>query len=69
MSHDPARARYLVISLVRLASAAQVLLGMAIIGGRLGLPYAVGAALVLAGVLEFFLVPRLLVRRWRSPDQ
>lgn len=69
MSQDPAAARYLVLSLIRLACAAQVLLGVVIIGRRFGLPYLVGATLVLAGVLEFFLVPRLLARRWRSPDQ
>ena len=66
---DAARMRYQVLSLVRLMAAAQVVLGVVIIGGKLGLPYIVGAALVLTGVLEFFLVPRLLARRCRSPGE
>ena len=64
---DPAQARFLVLTMVRLMAAVQVVLGVVIIGGKLGLPYIVGAALVLTGVLEFFLVPRLLAKRWRSP--
>ena len=66
---DAALMRYQVLSLIRLMAAAQVVLGVVIIGGKLGLPYIVGAALVLTGVLEFFLVPRLLARRWRSPGE
>lgn len=68
-SPDPAQARYLILSMVRLMAAAQVVLGLVIIGGKLGLPYVVGAALVLTGVLEFFLIPRLLAGRWKSPEQ
>lgn len=63
---DPAQARFMVLTMVRLMAAVQVVLGVVIIGGKLGLPYVVGAALVLTGVLEFFLVPRLLARRWKS---
>ena len=66
---DAALMRYQVLSLIRLMAAAQVVLGVVVIGGKLGLPYIVGAALVLTGVLEFFLVPRLLARRWRSPGE
>ncbi len=61
--------RYQVLSLIRLMAAAQVVLGVVVIGGKLGLPYIVGAALVLTGVLEFFLIPRLLAKRWKSDAQ
>lgn len=66
---DAALMRYQVLSLIRLMAAAQVVLGVVIIGGKLGLPYIVGAALVLTGVLEFFLIPRLLAKRWKSDAQ
>lgn len=66
---DAALMRYQVLSLIRLMAAAQVVLGVVVIGGRLGLPYIVGAALVLTGVLEFFLIPRLLAKRWKSDAQ
>ena len=68
-TNDAAQLRYQIISLIRLMAAAQVVLGVVIIGGKLGLPYVVGAALVLTGVLEFFLIPRLVAGRWKSPDQ
>lgn len=67
--NDAAQLRYQILSLIRLMAAAQVVLGVVIIGGRLGLPYIVGAALVLTGVLEFFLIPRLLAKRWKSDAQ
>ncbi|HMT46365.1 MAG TPA: hypothetical protein PKE59_04465 [Novosphingobium sp.] len=66
---DAALMRYQVLSLIRLMAAAQVVLGVVVIGGKLGLPYIVGAALVLTGVLEFFLIPRLLAKRWKSDAQ
>ncbi len=67
--NDAAQLRYQILSLIRLMAAAQVVLGVVIIGGKLGLPYVVGAALVLTGVLEFFLIPRLLAARWKTPGQ
>ena len=67
--NDAAQLRYQILSLIRLMAAAQEVLGVVIIGGKLGLPYVVGAALVLTGVLEFFLIPRLLAARWKTPGQ
>jgi len=67
--NDAAQLRYQILSLIRLMAAAQVVLGVVIIGGKLGLPYVVGAALVLTGVLEFFLIPRPLAARWKTPGQ
>ena len=66
---DAALMRYQVLSLIRLMAAEQVVLGVVVIGGKLGLPDIVGAALVLTGVLEFFLIPRLLAKRWKSDAQ
>ena len=66
--HDPARARLMVINLVRLAGAAMAVFGLVILGGRLDLPKALGFVLVLAGLFEAMVLPLLLDRKWKSKD-
>ncbi len=71
--HDPAMARYFALQAVRASGAVMVLVGVMIGTGRgpaflAGMPQVVGYALALAGMAEFFWVPRLLARRWRTPD-
>ncbi len=68
MEHDPATGRFAALSLVRLAGAIAVALGLAVSAGRLSAaPVWLGWPLVLGGVALFLLVPRALARRWRSP--
>lgn len=63
-----ARNRYFVISLMRLAGAAMAIAGIVITAGRFeNLPKALGYVLVVAGLLDLALVPRLLARKWRTP--
>ena len=68
---DPAAGRFAAIQLVRVAGVATVLLGLLIEAGRLPLFAAVprwfGYVLAVVGLVEVFLLPRLLARRWRSP--
>lgn len=61
------RARFLIISTVRLSGVVFALLGLLIESGRIDLPRAIGWMLIAAGLAEVFLVPRLLARRWRTP--
>ncbi len=61
--------RFLAIQLVRLSGVALVLLGVLISGGKIDLPPLVGYVIVLVGLTDVFLMPRLLARRWRSPDK
>ena len=64
-----ARTRFLIISLLRLMGALMVMFGIVIASERIAsLPPALGYALIAAGFLDLLLVPRLLARRWRSPD-
>jgi hypothetical protein len=68
---DPAAARFAVIQLVRVSGVALVLLGLLIQARRLAVfatvPGWVGYVLAVIGLLEVFLFPRLLARRWRTP--
>lgn len=61
--------RYTVINLVRLGSIVAVALGIAIAQEALALPYALGIAIALAGLVAFFFGPPLLVRRWKASER
>lgn len=70
---DPAAGRFFALQAVRLSGAVMVLLGVMIGTGRApaalgGIPQAVGYVLAVLGMAEFFWIPRLLARKWRTPD-
>ena len=65
---DPALAKFAVLQLVRLVCIGVVLSGAALYVGRIGDDPLLGGALLVAGVAGFFLLPRLLARRWKSSD-
>jgi hypothetical protein len=66
---DPAAARYAVLQLARLSGALLALGGALVLSGNVSwlpqLPDAVGYALLVTGVADFFAVPVLLARRWK----
>jgi hypothetical protein len=62
-----ARKRYAIISAVRLAGGAMLVLGLAVIAnGLMDLPVEAGYALFAAGVFGFIAAPAMLSRRWKS---
>ena len=67
---DPAAARFAVLQLVRLSGAVLALAGVLVISGKVAwlpkLPEAVGYLLVGAGLIDFYVAPMLLARRWKS---
>jgi hypothetical protein len=63
-----ARNRFTLLNLVRLAGLAMVLAGIAIHYGRIAAPEPAAWLLVAAGLVDFFFVPNLLARNWRTPD-
>jgi uncharacterized membrane protein HdeD (DUF308 family) len=70
---DPAAARFMAMQAVRLAGVAMVLAGLLVVAGPpdvLGnLPDVAGYILLAAGLIDVFLVPTLLARRWRTPPE
>ena len=65
---DPARARFYILSTVRLGGALLMLAGIVIVYGRWpGVPQLAGIAVTFVGAFGFAIAPRLLARRWRSP--
>ncbi|WP_068074870.1 hypothetical protein [Novosphingobium lentum] len=67
---DPAVARFAVLQLIRLSGAALVLIGVLILSGKFTplafVPPVAGYAIAAIGMVEFFWVPLLLARAWRS---
>lgn len=68
---DPAAARFAIIQAVRLSGAALAILGILVLSRRVSWlapwPDSVGYLLAGIGLADFFVVPAVLARRWRSP--
>ncbi|KPH59592.1 hypothetical protein ACLIMP_13765 [Novosphingobium aerophilum] len=64
---DPARARFATIQLVRIFGVACVIAGMAIGAEKLAAPLWLGYLLIANGLIDVFVIPKVLARKWRSP--
>lgn len=62
-----ARERFIMLQLMRLGGALLVAGGVVILAGKVPGPPAIGYGLVVFGAFEFFAMPYLLARRWKSP--
>ena len=69
MSEDPARGRFFTIQAVRLAGVACVVLGMLIATQRIAWPVWIGYLLLANGLVDIFIIPIKLVRKWKTPPQ
>lgn len=68
-AEELARKRFMTLQLVRLSGVAIAMLGAVIISGRLiDLPE-LGYAMLVIGALEFFLLPNMIAKNWRSTDE
>ena len=70
MTEDQARQRFMVMNLMRIFALVLVALGIANIAGRLLPDFSpiLGYVLLIAGALDFFLVPIILKKHWQTPD-
>ena len=69
MSDNPAKARFLTLQLVRLSGVAMVIIGLLTTQKALPLPKEAGFVLLITGMVEVFVVPHLLAKRWKSPSE
>jgi len=67
VSEDVARGRWLAINAVRLGGVVMVIVGILGLRGVFDYPALAGYVLIGVGLLDVFLVPLLLARKWRSP--
>ncbi|AZI36740.1 hypothetical protein NT2_05_03320 [Caenibius tardaugens NBRC 16725] len=64
---NQARTRFLIIQLMRLGGVALVVFSLLVINHALPFPEIVGWPLLVIGLIEIFLIPRILARMWRTP--
>lgn len=64
-----ARQRFMLLQMVRMGGAAMALIAAVIISGRLIDMPMLGYALLVLGAAEFFVLPNLISKSWRTPDQ
>jgi hypothetical protein len=67
VSEEVARTRFFIINFARLAGVFAVLVAMLILADAIGGSYALGYILLGAGLIDIFVVPQVLARRWRTP--
>ena len=67
MNDDVARNRFMVLNLVRLGGIAMVMIALAIHYRKIEAPEVLAYILAAAGLVEYFYLPRLLSRKWRTP--
>tara|TARA_A100001391_G_scaffold66729_3_gene42465 strand:- start:52857 stop:53078 length:222 start_codon:yes stop_codon:yes gene_type:complete len=66
---DPAQGRWIMLQLMRLGGALLTLGGLVIIGGAIAGPPVLGYGLVAFGLFEFFVMPIMMAKRWKTPDE
>lgn len=64
---DPAKARFFTISVLRLVGVACVIIGILVNQGRIEWPQWLGWVLMGIGLVDVFVLPLVLARRWRTP--
>ena len=67
VSEDVARGRWMAINALRIMGVAMVVVGILALQGVIGIPEVAGYVLVAIGLVDVFLVPRILARKWRTP--
>lgn len=65
-----AKKRYMVLNMIRVFAALMVIVGLACATDKVDIPAAhlIGVVLILFGMIDFFVMPMVLAKRWKSPD-
>ena len=64
---DPAKARFLIIQLLRLTGLAMAAVGVLAIAGKIALPVEAGYVLFAVGLLVALFMPTVLSKIWKTP--
>lgn len=67
--HDPAKGRWAMLQLIRLGGLLFILGGMVVLSDVVSGPPVFGVGLLLIGLFEFFFLPVMIARRWKSPPE
>lgn len=66
---DPAAGRFFALNFTRLLGVAFVIAGMLMATGRMlpQLPHWIGYLLIANGLVDVFVIPAIMARKWRTP--
>ncbi|QZH73847.1 MAG: hypothetical protein JY451_08650 [Erythrobacter sp.] len=64
---DPAKSRFIMLQLMRLGGLLLILGAILILTDKVAGPHLLGYGLLVFGLFEFFFLPLILNRRWRTP--
>jgi len=67
VSDDVARGRWLALNAIRMAGVAMVLVGILAVQDVFEFPSFAGWFLIGIGLVDIFVVPQIMARKWRSP--
>ena len=62
------RNRFFVLNAIRLSGAVLVLVGILVLNRVLTLPEVVGWVFIAVGLIDVFVMPQVLARKWRTPS-
>jgi hypothetical protein len=66
-AEDRAKARFFIISLLRLAGVVLVITSLLVLNRVIALPPLAGWIGLAIGLIDTFIVPQMLARRWKTP--
>jgi hypothetical protein len=64
-----ARNRFFALNAIRLGGLAVILVAIAIHYGKIEVPQVLAYILAPIGLFEFFFLPNIVARKWRTPDR
>ena len=67
VSEEVARGRWMAINAIRIAGVVMVVVGILGLQGVFEFPEMLGYVLVVVGIVDIFVVPQVLARKWRTP--
>jgi len=67
MNEDPARNRFIVIQALRLGGVIMVILALLALSGVTPIPQIAAWPVLVIGLIDIFIVPQMLARKWRTP--
>jgi uncharacterized membrane protein YhaH (DUF805 family) len=65
-----AKKRFMALNLVRLFALLLVIVGMLFVTDKIDVQPAhlIGVVFIVIGLVDFFVMPRILVKRWKTPE-
>lgn len=67
-----AKKRFMALNLVRIFALIMIVVGMLFVTDKVEIPqpprHIIGLILILIGIVDYFVMPRILVKRWKSPE-